>query len=435
MDKGGCLVEHILKEIAHIMHHDYAGFEDKNGWDNPEDFLKKIQHLKESNLLTREKFVEVIRDYLLDFNEYHIFFNDRCGIVNNKLLDRGFRVRRFKEYLYVTQVNSENRLKKRMFFKSVGGYTIPELREKHRRLLNENHTERENWMPVLSLYEYGEIEDNEGNTSVFKFNFYEKTTYVPTYSVKKINDNALLLTVTDFMNPDAIVTLIKENQDLLDTTENWIIDVRVNYGGSDSSFYPFLPYLMPVEGVELLDSEDKMLFNCTDANAERALEAIDSESKKIKDEQAQQFLKIFKREWQRNKGKGFVEFDFGSLFPETFVKGSNIPKRIAVLSDYMCGSSGDSFVEICKKSNKVIVVGRPTMGLNDYSNLVSKKWIEGFELMYPTSRLSRIDKGLGMTGKGIQPNIYIPWTPEHLEIDVDLEQALNYLLSENKSPR
>ena len=53
------------------------------------------------------------------------------------------------------------------------------------------------------------------------------------------------------MNPDAIVTLLKENETLLEATEYWIIDVRINYGGSDSSFYPLLPYLMPVDGVEL----------------------------------------------------------------------------------------------------------------------------------------------------------------------------------------
>lgn len=47
-------------------------------------------------------------------------------------------------------------------------------------------------------------------------------------------------------------------------------------------------------------------------------------------------------------------------------------------------------------------------GLNDYANLTSKIWAEGFELAYPTSRLSRIDKGQGMTGVGIEPHSHIP---------------------------
>lgn len=32
-------MEHIFKEIVHIMPHDYAGFEDKSGWDYTADFF------------------------------------------------------------------------------------------------------------------------------------------------------------------------------------------------------------------------------------------------------------------------------------------------------------------------------------------------------------------------------------------------------------
>ena len=71
--------------------------------------------------------------------------------------------------------------------------------------------------------------------------------------------------------------------------------------------------------------------------------------------------------------------------PDTFITGTNKPHSVVVLSDVNCGSSGDSFVEICKKSSKVTVIGRPTKGLNDYSNLSCQKWDDGFELWYPTS--------------------------------------------------
>lgn len=419
-------MEYIFKEIVDIMHRDYAGFNDKFGWDNPKGYFKKIQRLKEKNQLTRDALVEIVNDYLIDFNDHHIYFNDNNAILN-KSVDRGFRVRRYKESLYVTQVHKEKELKTGMTFISIGGYTIPELEEKHCRLLKENHPERENWMPIFSLYDFGEVRDSQGNLSEIKFKFYEKANYKPTYSVKKYNENTLLLTFTDFMNPDAIASLISENKELLGTTDNWIIDVRVNYGGSDSSFYPLLPYLMPEDGVELVDPEDKMFFNCTDSNAERALEETLTQLKNTHDEEAQQFVKVFIREWKRNKGKGFVEFNFEDIMPDTFVKGNKTPKSVVVLSDYMCGSSGESFVEVCKKSNKVIVIGRPTMGLNDYANVVSKKWDEGFEFSYPTSRLSRIDKGLGMTGKGVEPDLYVPWTPQQLAFDIDLEKALEVL--------
>lgn len=94
------------------------------------------------------------------------------------------------------------------------------------------------------------------------------------------------------------------------------------------------------------------------------------------------------------------------------------------MTDVYCGSAGDSFIENCKMSSKVTVIGRPTAGLNDYANLAIQRWDEGFELWYPTSRLSRIDSGRGMTGVGVEPHIYIPWSPQHLKEDVDLAAAL-----------
>jgi hypothetical protein len=427
-------MEHIFKEIVEIMHHDYAGCNDKKGWDHPNIYFEKMKDLRDRNGLTREHFIDIVRDYLLDFNDHHIHFVDNSA-EKKKPMDRGFRVRRYKDCLYVTEARKEKEVKTGTAFISIGGKTIPELKEKHSRIFKENHPEREEWTPIFSLYDFGEIQDDQGNIRKITFSTYEKSIYKPTYAIEKVNEETLLFTLTDFANPDAILRLIRENQVLLETTDQWIIDVRVNYGGSDSSYYPLMPYLMPEEGVELADKEDTMLFNCTDLNSDLFLAESLLQLESIQGEEAQQFLKVFIREWQRNKGKGFVEFNFEEIVPDTFVKGSKNPKSVAVLSDYMCGSSGDSFVELCKKSSKTLIIGRPTKGLNDYANLISKKWDEGFELMYPTSRLSRIDKGLGMTGKGIEPDVYVPWTPEHLSRDIDAEKALEWLASERMKAR
>lgn len=421
-------MESIFKEVVHIMQHDYAGWKDKIEWDQPDYFSRKIKKLKEQNLLTKELFTEIVNDYLVDFNDKHIFF--KCiDSQSKKMKNRGFHVRRYEDRLYVSDVEQETRLKKGMFFKSLGGISIPELKEIHKRLLNENHPERENWTPILSFYDDGEIEDEQGRCFIFSFKKYEKEPYTPVYSVSEIENNTLLFRITDFMNPDAIISLMEKNKESLDSYERWIIDVRVNYGGSDISFYQLLPYIMPEEGVELMDKDDKMLFHCTNSNCNRQIEDIEKDLDTTQDEQARFFLNFLKKEWELNKGKGFVEFNIKDFLPNTFIKGKKNPKEIVVLSDCKCGSSGESFIEICKKSRKVKVIGRATMGLNDYANLTRKKWDEGFELWYPTSRLSRIDMGQGMTGKGIEPHMHIPWTPEHLETDRDLEAALNLFSS------
>lgn len=416
-------MEKIFNEIVHIMNHDYAGWKDKKGCDRPEYFIQKI---KDNPSLSKKEFQEIVEDYLLDFNDSHIHFvmGDESG---EEQKSRGFRVRRFEDRLYVTEVDSEKRVEVGMSFVSLGGHSILELREKHHRLLNENHAERENWIPILSIYDEGEIVDDEGVRKTIPFNHYDKVPYVPEYSVKKVDEDIVVITMTDFANPDAVVEMISDNQALLESTDKWIIDVRVNYGGSDSSYRPLLAYLLPEEGVELGDEDDYMLFNCTEASANRVILEIDEDLKEVEDDQARVFLTVFRREWEKNSGKGFVQFNFEELVASTFIKGSKHPSSIIILADNRCGSSGDSFVEVAGKSNKVTVIGRATMGLNDYANLASMKWAEGFELMYPTSRLSRIDKGEGMTGIGIKPELYIPWTPEHIKTDVDVEKAIAIL--------
>lgn len=100
-------------------------------------------------------------------------------------------------------------------------------------------------------------------------------------------------------------------------------------------------------------------------------------------------------------------------------------KKIIVLTDCFCGSAGDFFVYLCKQSPKITVMGRPTMGVNDYSNLTEVAWNNQFKLMYPTSRLDQLDDREKSTERGIQPDIYIPWTPEHIHNDVDLAEAIN----------
>ncbi|WP_432361719.1 S41 family peptidase [Sporosarcina sp. UB5] len=417
-------MEQIFKEIVQIMQNDYAGWKDKQGCDRPDHFLEMI---KGNDQLSNKEFKEIVEEYLLDFNDQHIHFIME-NTVNEKPKNRGFKVRRYEDRLYVTEVDSEERLKPGMSIVSLGGKSIPELRELYHRRLNENHPERENWAPILMLYPDGEVEDGNGKREI-TFGLYDKKPYVPTYSVEKKQD-AVVITMTDFANPDAIVKMVEENKKLLETTDKWIIDVRVNYGGSDSSYYPLIPYLMPEEGVDLAGSGEKMLINCTEASADRILPELKEALEGTEDEQARQVLSVFKREWERNRGKGFVEFDFGDMVSSTFVKGTKHPSQVIVLTDVYCGSSGDSFVELVKKSNKVTVVGRATMGLNDYANLISMKWEEGFELMYPSSCLSRIDKGQGMTGVGITPHIHIPWKPEHIEEDVDVKKAFE-LLSRN----
>ncbi|UOQ84934.1 S41 family peptidase [Gracilibacillus salinarum] len=227
------------------------------------------------------------------------------------------------------------------------------------------------------------------------------------------------------MDHQAVKALVRDNEFLIKNCTNLIIDVRVNKGGSDLAFFELLPYLFTGEKVDLNSfNDDKMLTNCTDRNVEIRTKLLKDAASSIKDSNTLDQINTMIMELDKNRGKGFVELDFGEIENSLIIKTKTGPEKVTVLTDVYCGSSGDSFVELCKNSSKVIVMGRPTLGLNDYANIAIMELADKFELWYPTTKLSRVDEGKGMSGKGIQPDIYIPWSPQHIKEDVDLKEAL-----------
>ena len=103
------------------------------------------------------------------------------------------------------------------------------------------------------------------------------------------------------------------------------------------------------------------------------------------------------------------------------IDGRSNLANVYILSDLFCGSSGDTFVNNTKKSPKVTVVGRATMGIVDYCNVVTKDYGD-YQFVYSVSKMN---EKYYCNETGVLPDIHIPWTPEHLEKDMDLAYVLN----------
>ncbi|GIO27281.1 S41 family peptidase [Ornithinibacillus bavariensis] len=414
----------IFQEIVHMMHNDYAGYIDKKGWDNPQEFEKKIMNLEYSGELNTNLFAEIVEDYLIDFKDPHLFFQISKSD-EQKEIDYGFRVRRFKDKLYITSVSKEQRLKLGDAIISLNNIPIQDLVERHQRELMETKAEREDWRKIIQKYSIAEVLDTKGKKQLMELKRYEKAEYVPEHSITKVDSDTLCLKITDFFSADPIEELVNQYKSELKQKKNLIIDVRVNYGGSTLAYASLEKYIFPSGSMKIDFLDYEMEFNCTDRNAELMIESINDGLDKIDNEEHRKSLEQWKETWVKNKGKGFVSFE--GKFVEVDMKGLRSPENIILLIDNYCGSAGDIFVYLCKKSPKVIVVGRPTMGLNDYSNLAIKKWHDVFELYYPTSRLKSLDHRGSLSNPGIKPDIYIPWSPEHIYKDVDMEEAIRIL--------
>jgi len=415
----------IFNEVVDIMQNDYAGYKDKQGWDFPDKYRENIQKLSNQRQIDDYTFINIVNDYLLDFKDPHMFFiaKDEHSKTNK---DIGFKVRRFNDVIYVTEVMSETRLKVGDRIIALDNLAVSELSLKHKRELRDEIPERQRWESIIEKYDTVYVKNNNQEVTSFNLKLYEKQQYTAIHSLEKLNHNTLNMTLTDFFTPDSIEKILKDNKIILSDLENLIIDVRKNRGGSDTSFEQLLPLLFP-KGKTILNLDNyKMDFNITKRTADLQIKGLKSLQDKTTDTSFKESLDNMITFFQDNSGKGFVSFENGGEFE---VEGSEFPKNIIVLADVYCGSAGDIFVDIASRSAKVAVIGRPTAGLNDYSNLINKDWDEKFSLYYPTSRMVSLDEGIKDTG--VKPNTYVKWTPEHLQEDIDIVTAVNSLKAIN----
>lgn len=411
----------IFNEVVDIMQNDYAGYKDKQGWDFPDKYRENIQKLSNQRQIDDYTFINIVNDYLLDFKDPHMFFiaKDEHSKTNK---DIGFKVRRFNDVIYVTEVMSETRLKVGDRIIALDNLAVSELSLKHKRELRDEIPERQRWESIIEKYDTIYIENNGHEVTSFNLKLYEKQPYTPIHSLEKLNHNTLKMTLTDFFSPDPIEKILKDNKIILSDLKNLIIDVRKNRGGSDASFEQLLPLFFP-KGKTIINLDNyKMDFNITKRTADLQIKGLKSLQNTSTDISFKENLNSIIDFFKENSGKGFISFENGGEFE---VEGSEYPKNIIVLADVYCGSAGDIFVDIASRSYKVTVIGRPTAGLNDYSNLINKDWNEKFSLYYPTSRMVSLDNGIKDTG--VKPDTCVKWTPEHLQTDIDMNTALNLI--------
>jgi len=106
---------------------------------------------------------------------------------------------------------------------------------------------------------------------------------------------------------------------------------------------------------------------------------------------------------------------------------SGRPSRVAVLFDRGCGSSCEEFLLAVRQSFDVKLVGRPSHGSLDYSNLRPHE-LPSHEriLWYATSRSDRLPD-FPVDLMGIQPDIFLPDRGSQKGGDGEVRQVQRWL--------
>lgn len=396
-----------FNEIVSIMHKDYSGCEVKKGWDDPQRYRDKLVQLKTNGDLDDQKYYEIVQDYLMAFEDQHIKFKHTKEASTNKSI--GFRVEYYVNCLYVISVESEDRLSPGMKIVAIDGTPIC-----------EEHSIRRNWESRLERAVTITIEKQNETYSDMNVRLYDQPQVSSNYTYNSIDGNIGILTINNFMDKEQMESLLKTHEDSIATIQSLIIDIRENRGGMDAVYEPLLKYIFPQETTIRLDSTYHLI---TERNYKNRMKLFEELQKQYGEDEG---ITLFIENMEKYKGKGFVPFDFD--VNERTIHGMKNPENIILLIDRFCGSSGDQFALTAAQSPKVSLLGRPTKGTLDYSNLAKQSFESiGFELWYPTSISSRVEKGEGIDNVGVQPDHYITWTPQHLSEDVDLNSALEFV--------
>lgn len=224
------------------------------------------------------------------------------------------------------------------------------------------------------------------------------TTDIPIF--EKLNDKTAILRIPTFDGSakKTIDSIITANQHIITTTENLIIDLRYNGGGSDGSFEKILPliYTNPIRtvGVEYLS---------TPLNNKRMEEFITDPDFTVED---RKWAKDGLEQLQKHLGE-FVNLDSTDVTIETFDTIYPYPKNVGIIINEGNGSTTEQFLLAAKQSKKVKLFGTTTVGVLDISNMYFiNSPCNDYKLGYSLTRSKRIPE-FTIDDKGIQPDYYI----------------------------
>lgn len=270
----------IFNEIVEILNNDYAGYSAKKHLNQPEKY-----HI--TNEMTDEEFVKTVQSYLLDFNDGHLYFNKSDAVTTN----RGFKVRRYENSLYVTEVTKDSRFKLGDKIIKIDDLTINEFANKHLKLLEDYIHERQYWnVGLQNADKILLVRDNE--ELIFRLKNYEWEPYIPTFTFKQIDAKTTYLKIESFADAEPIQKLLQEHSLEITQSSNLIIDVRINHGGNDTFYFPLLDYIFDknISFQDLFEDDETMYTNYTKRNCDLWLEELKEYLKQNLDESTERLI-------------------------------------------------------------------------------------------------------------------------------------------------
>ena len=242
---------------------------------------------------------------------------------------------------------------------------------------------------------------------------------VDEFAVTRLSDDTIMVRAPDFFveNAETFAALLAEHHEEITSTPNLLIDIRGNRGGGDLTYAPLMAYLYtrPIYGIA-------PEIRATPRNLATLQENVSSGEYGA---EVQEFVANILARAAETEGEWVPMFADGFVI-ETYPQVHELPKRVGILTEG-AGSSGDQFVIDARFSSKVTLLGAPTAGVIDYSNMITMDAPSGeFALAWPMTRSMRLPEE-PFDNVGVPVDVPYPdgvtdqvqWAQDWLERQVD----------------
>lgn len=240
-------------------------------------------------------------------------------------------------------------------------------------------------------------------------------------SFKMLGKDTVLLVFPSFKDSyaAAVRALLKDNRAQLESHRNWIVDLRDNGGGADLSYAPLLPWL--------LDGEyptHRTEFLVTPANIKAQEEICQRSAEQLAC--SEMIAPIVKKMRAAPNGSMVLGGEARITFDGIGKPEPKAPARVAVLVDRDCGSTCEQFLLTVRTGYRVKLVGRPSAGVIDVSNLRPYPLPSGRVLKYGTTRSTRASD-MRIDTIGIPPDILLPRPVDEAGKEREVAQVARWL--------
>ena len=235
--------------------------------------------------------------------------------------------------------------------------------------------------------------------------------------LEQLSDTCVLLRLQSFepQYQRPLQELLDTNRATLEQCPHWIIDLRLNGGGSDWSYASLLPWILDGEVVNI-----GVQWRATHENIDglqRLVNELSADDAPPSEGDAADYLRKVIQTMGESRRGSFVSTAARTYSLNSTRAEPSGPARVAILTGPHCYSAGEQFLLTARQSFKVTLIGQPTAGALDYSNLVSHRLPEsGMTLWYASSRSARLPH-YPVDTHGVLPDIYLPLSDEDAKQD------------------